>query len=230
MSEQQEASFVLPTSIAVYRYQQMKVESILNTPYQVTDEKTPLEHCLSVSKDPGVTVEALGLNEDQADVAIDLLECALEGGELDEIYGPRGGVLCILLPTTSPDLDTVWRAMEEGSAEALSPEAFVNQPNELFSGLSPAQVWVGAGKHELALADRFLPEVWGRMKKKEFKSPGEANTEWLSQLRLWSYNPASGYRGRVIDIIRQERNENLAKRREMFEALSLETPFLTPPA
>ncbi len=229
MSDAQDATFVLPTSISVHRFTQMKVEAILNTEYQVTGEKTPLEHCLDESKDPEATIALLGLEGEEAEIAQDILECAMEGGEVDEIYGPRGGVLCILLPTTGPDQDTVFQTLEaEGGEEGADEHGFVHQPNELFSGLSPAQVWVGAGKHEMALAEQFLPELWGRMKDKEFKTPGHANTEWLSALRLWSYNPAQGYRGRVIDIVHQERNENLAKRRALYDRLGLETPLVAP--
>ena len=47
MSESQpEAPFVLPSQVAVHRYVQMKVESVWNTPYKITGNITPLEHCL----------------------------------------------------------------------------------------------------------------------------------------------------------------------------------------
>lgn len=229
MSDAQEATFVLPTTIAVHRYQQMKVEAILNTPYQVTAEKTPMEYCLGGEAGAEETVALLKLPEEQAEIALDLLEDALDGGDEDEIYGPRGGVLCILLPTTSTDQDLAYQAMDAEEDDGPSLMDFVHQPNELFSGLTPAQVWVGAGKHEMALADAFLPQLWARMKDKKFATPGQANTEWLSQLRLWSYNPAPGYRGRVIDIIVQERNENLARRRPLIEALGVESVLVTPP-
>jgi hypothetical protein len=218
-------TFVLPTSIAVYRYQQMKAEAIVNTVYQVTGEKTPAEHCLEVSKDPESTVELLNLAEDQAEIVLDLLEDLMSGGSIDEVYGPRGGVLCILLPTTSTDLDHVHQALTSGEE---SEEVFVNKPNELFSGLNPAQVWVGAGKNEMALADAYLPKLWEKMSEKEFDSPGIANTEWLGQLRLWSYNPADGFAGRVVDIIQQERNANLAKRRAIYGEQGISTSFVAP--
>ncbi len=227
MSENQ-ASFVLPTSIAVHRYRQMRVESIVNTPYKVTDEKSPAEYCLSSDRDPERTVGLLNLPEEQAEIALDLLSDLVTGGSPDEVYGPRGGVLCILMPTTSPAIDLIWQSMEAGVEGAPSVQAFVNQPNELFAGLSPAQVWVGAGKHEMALAEAWLPSQWKRIAAKEFPSPGAANTEWLSQLRLWSYNPAQGYSGRVVDIIHQERNENLARRRALCAELGISTVFVAP--
>ena len=225
MSEESQGTFVLPTSIAVHRYQQMKVESIINTSYQVTEDMTPVEHCLKVSRDAEETAALLNLPEEQAEIALDLLEDLMAGGDLDEVYGPRGGVLCILLPTTSQEVDHILLGVQAGVEGSPSPLAFVNQPNELFSGLTPAQVWVGAGKHEMALADNYLPQLWGKMSDKEFSSPGAANTEWLGQLRLWSYNPARGYQGRVVDIVRQERNENLAKRRALYAELGIETRF-----
>jgi hypothetical protein len=218
-------TFVLPTSIAVHRYQQMKAEAIINTVYQVTGDKTPAEHCLEVSKDPQSTTELLNLSDDQSEITQDLLEDLMVGGSLEEIYGPRGGVLCILLPTTSMELDHGHKGMTSGETKQ---DEFVNHPNELFSGLNPAQVWVGAGKNEMALADAYLPKLWEKMSDKTFESPGSANTEWLGQLRLWSYNPADGFAGRVVDIIQKERNDNLAKRRAIYAALGISTCFVSP--
>ncbi|MEL6182735.1 MAG: hypothetical protein AAFS10_27510, partial [Myxococcota bacterium] len=216
-AQQPEAPFILPTQVAVARYLQMKVESILNTPYQVTDEKTPYTHCMEISSDAEATAALLNLPEDQHEVAVDLLEEALDGGEVEEIYGLRGGILNILMPMAHEESDRILYTIAAQIEGAPDLEDFVHTPNELFSSLSPALVWAGTGKVEMVLADLFLRQSWSELKEKSFAAPGAANTEWLSRLRLWSYNPAQlqNYRGRVIDLIRQERQENLTARLEL---------------
>ena len=227
MSESQtEAPFVLPSQVAVHRYVQMKVESVLNTPYQVTGNVTPVEHFLSGNADVEETLSPLNLPEDQFEIAQDILEDALEGGDVEEIYGYTGGALNILMPMTYEEQDRVLGAVRAGEA-GMEMSAFLYAPNELFSSLSPAFVWAGAGKHEMALIDAFLKRSWAEIKENDYPSPGVANTEWLSRLRLWSYNPAVGYpvRGRNIDIIRQERQENLTKRLELCKAREVTSIF-----
>jgi hypothetical protein len=226
MSKPPKGSFVLPTTIAVQRYAQMKVEGILNTDYQVTGEQTPLEHCLKHSKDPGETVALLNLPADQAEIAVDILEEALEGGAIDEIYGLRGGVLNILMPPATEDLDQVNSAAL--AAGTLTADKFMHGPHEMFSSLSPAQVWAGAGKHELGVAEFYLPKLWREMKDNDFPTTGAANTEWLGRLRLWSYNPAGGYNGRIIDVITYERNENFKKRVELASECGIDIEFELP--
>ncbi len=223
-----QAEFVLPTRIAVHRYQQMQVEAILNTPYKVTDEKTPLEFCLLGDKDPEAVVKLLGLDAEQSEIATDLLDDACAGGEVDEIYGPRGGVLSILLPTVDPELDLVWQGVRNGIEGAPTPEGFSVMPNEMFSGLPPGHIWAGTGRIEMSLADGFLRYLWGELKEKEFRTPGMANTEWLSRLRLWTYNPAQGYQGRILDLILHERRDNLKRRLELCEQLGLPCEFAPP--
>lgn len=217
--------FVLPTRIAVHRYQQMKVEAVLNTPYQITDEQTPLQVVLG-GADIESTLAKLELPEDEAEIAEDILHDALGGGELDEIYGPRGGILSILLPTAGPDDDLIWKAVAEKVPGAITENAFVNAAHELFGGLTPAQVWAGTGKIEWELASAYLPTLWNQFKDEKFPTPGAANTAWLSKLRLWSYNPAGGnHRGRVIDILRDERDRNLKLRRDYCAEKGIDTPF-----
>jgi len=221
-----QVSFVLPTSTAVARYMQLKVESVLNTPYQVTDELTPYEHVLTVSHDAKVTADLLNLPEQQAEIAIDLLEEALDGGAIEDAYGLRGGVLNVLLPMASEDLDLGLDAVLDEEDGAPTIDKFANTPNELFSSLTPAQVWVGTGPIEAQLADALLPRLWAETRELSFPTPGAANAEWLSRLRLWSYNPAGGGRGRVIDLIVAERNMLLEKRVTICHERGIDIEFL----
>jgi hypothetical protein len=218
------SDFVMPTRIAVHRYQQMKVEAIVNTPYQVTGDQSPLQACMDGA---GIddTLDLLKLDDDEAEIAQDLLEDALGGGDIDETYGPRGGVLCLLFPTADPSADFVFEVAVQEAPGAMTMNAFVNAPNELFSALTPAEVWAGAGKIEMELAQVLLENLWDQFKDEDFRTPGAANTAWLGKLRLWSYNPTNGHRGRVIDIIRDERGRNLTLRREHCAANGIETVF-----
>lgn len=199
-------TYQLPTHVAVQRYLEMKVEAVLNTPYQITDDLTPMEHCLTQSSDPEATVGILGLPQEQHEIAVDFLNEALTEPDLEDLYGLRGGVLNIFMPRVYQHQDNMWKDLY---SSGLTTEQFVHRPNELFGSLSVAQVWAGAGKLEMALADAFLPKTWEKLKAKKFPLPGMANLEWLNRLRLWSYNPArGGLSGRVVDVILNERDEN----------------------
>lgn len=223
--EEQVAAFVLPTRVAVQRYQQMKVEAVLNTPYQVTGEKTPLEFCLLESQDAEGTVKLLGLDEAMGELALGLLQDALQGGKVEEIYGARGGFLNVLMPLATPEQDHVWQAMSRHVEGAPTRSAFSIMPNELYSGMAPGHVWAGTGRIEMALAEAFLRHLWGEMKDKKFQTSGAANTEWLGRLRLWSYNPAQGYKGRVVDLILHERRDLLKRRLELCDQRGLRCEF-----
>jgi len=227
MSENQtEAPFVLPSQVAVHRYVQMKVESVLNTPYKVTGNVSPLEHCLSGNGGVDETLKSLNLPEGQYEHAQDFLEDALSGGEIEELYGHTGGALNVLMPMTFEEQDRGLVKLRAGEEDA-DMSTFLYAANEIFSSLSPALVWAGTGKHEMALVDVFLRKSWVDFKGKDHPTPGVANTDWLSRLRLWSYNPAVNYsvRGRNIDIIRQERQENLTKRLELCKAREIVSIF-----
>jgi len=218
------SDFVLPTRIAVHRYQQMKVEAIINTAYQITQDQTPMQVCQG-GMPVGEVIDTLELEGEEAEIAEDLLEDALSGGELDEAYGPRGGILCLLLPTADPQNDFILHQVQSQTSGAMTHNAFVNSSNEIFSGLSPAQVWAGAGPIEWELAQSCLNNLWEKLADQKFKSTGATNTAWLGKLRLWSYNPTPGHQGRVIDIIHDERNRNLKLRREHCEANGIDTAF-----
>lgn len=222
----QQATFVLPTSTAVARYMQMKVEAILNTEYQVTEGKTPFEHVLTISQDPRVTADLLNLPEQQAEIAVDLLEEALDGGAIEDAYGLRGGILNILLPMASEDLDLGLTPVLDEEEGAPAIDKFANTPNELFSSLTPAQVWVGTGPIEMQIADAYLPRLWAETRELSFPTPGAANGEWLSRLRLWSYNPAGGGRGRIVDVIVAERNLLLERRVTICHERGIDIEFL----
>jgi hypothetical protein len=224
---QAQPSFVLPMATAVERYRLMQVEAILNTEYEVTQNLAPIEHCLRHSKDADVTADLLNLPAPIRALAVERLQAALQGGRIEEIYGLRGGVLCVLLPATSPALDRAFTAVAQEIDGAPSRHAFSELANELFSGLTPGQVWAGTGKLEMQLADLILPQLWEQTRELSFPTPGAANGEWLSRLRLWSYNPApvSNWRGRVVDLIQLERNQNLRKRLTFAEELGLQVDF-----
>lgn len=187
----------------------------------------PLEHCLLTSKDPHATAALLKLPEPIQAVAAEQLQRALQGGALAEVYGLRGGVLSILLPATSPGLDRAYAAVEAEVDGAPSVQEFTERSNELFAGLTPGQVWAGTGKLEMQLADLILPQLWEQTREMSFPTPGAANAEWLSRMRLWSYNPApvTNWRGRVVDLVIVERNQNLKKRLAWAETLGLQIDF-----
>lgn len=145
-------------------------------------------------------------------------------GRYTEAYNRSGGILNLFTPPWGEQQDEVWAEMlagwkattfadESARQEALRvlEQQWNNAPHPFFAGLTPAQVMVGGGPQEAALAREFLERLRQMYEGHPFVSEGEALVKTLSLLRGWQCQPRKG--GRTpLDIIVAERNELLARR------------------
>ena len=145
-------------------------------------------------------------------------------GRYTEAYRRAGGILNLFTPAWDEQQDEVWAEMVAGwEAEAFADEGarqaalraletrWNQTPHPFFAGLSPAQVMAGGGREESELTAEFLGYLAEEMDGQSFSSDGEALITALMLLRAWQNQPRAGGRT-VLDIIRAERDELLARR------------------
>ena len=112
--------------------------------------------------------------------------------------------------TTYPDDETRQEALNE------LEQQWNASPHPFFAGLTPAQVMVGGGDREQALATEFLERIAGMLDGRPFRSEGEALTHVVLVLRAWECEPRR--RGMTPrKIIVAERDKLLARRAHVLE-------------
>jgi hypothetical protein len=90
-------------------------------------------------------------------------------------------------------------------------QAWNHRPHPFFAGLTPAQVMIGGGEQERALAQDFLDLLTAQFDGKGHESEGQALVQSLMLLRAWQFHPLPDG-GRPIDVILAERSDLLARR------------------
>jgi hypothetical protein len=107
---------------------------------------------------------------------------------------------------------------EQTRQEALNAleQQWNASPHPFFAGLTPAQVMVGGGAREQALATEFLERIAEMLDGHPFRSEGEALTHVVLMLRAWECAPRR--RGMTPrKIIVAERDKLLARRARVLE-------------
>ena len=145
-------------------------------------------------------------------------------GRYTEAYHRSGGILNLFTPPWGEAQDEVWAGRvasweagtypdDEARQAALRElEGQWNQtPHPFFAGLSPAQVMVGGGARDRALAAEFLERLAERFQDHAFESEGESLITVVLLLRGWQ-NQVQPDGRTVVETILAERDELLARR------------------
>ncbi len=166
---------------------------------------------------PGKTVEGV------------LKDARITAGDFKyhEAYEKSGGLLNILLPRPNELYDEKWQSLLEKYYSNLSfpsvreKEERLRQlgmiwndtPNEIFSTLTPAQVWAGGGLRESDLLTRFFEEITYKFSKK-IKSEGETILRILLYLRSWQSVPLMDYQFKTAFTVIRDEREDIRRRKE----------------
>lgn len=224
--------FSLPNEAAVRRLTLFLVESWANTESDSLQGFTPWEHALL----RGVE-ETLERVQERPPVDPSLLRQELElrpvSGRYVEAYRRSGGVLNLFNPWATEADDDQWAEMKAGiahlegraltEAEIEIAGLWNETAHDLFSGLTPAQVWAGGGPRERELAVQALEWVEESVGRKPFPTPGEALNAHLKALRLWQLRPQRKLKKRSpLQVILAERQSILARREEFLQRLDEE--------
>jgi hypothetical protein len=155
----------------------------------------------------------------------------------EQVYRSSGGLLNLLDEPASQQDDRQLQELvkrfesdsESQEARKLAISLWREEPNELFSNLTPAQVWAGGGLKERQLAEQFAELLTEYSEDRTFLTLGEMISQSLNLLRQWLLSPASGKGGPSRqELIIEERNAILKRKIEVLESKGLlELSFLS---
>lgn len=228
-------SFWVPTEEAGKRHTQITVECWANIPMPYLDDRTPWEVSVTEGRE---TVLATLPDYLKRSSLFDSYRAQLESprpeGRYVEAYSKSGGVLNLLNEPVTAEDDEFWQQLV---AEQIEGRTFANgeeraaawreieqrwneTPNELFSNLTPAQVWAGGGEQEMELLRDFMERLNEECGDQGYPSPGAMITTSLICLRIWQVMPQSGLSGRAPgEIIIEERSQILRRKENLLRRL-----------
>ncbi|MCS4464975.1 hypothetical protein JTT01_16615 [Clostridium botulinum] len=101
------------------------------------------------------------------------------------------------------------------------------EPSELWSGLTPSQIWAGGGKVEKALLMDFLNKLTELMNGKQFTTKGAAFMNCIDVLRTWQLNKNDICEGKTpMEAIIEERNLILKDKIDFIKENNIECDFV----
>ncbi len=199
-------------------------ESFVNRPHEAL-ENQPIFQVLAEPEGEQLVRDFLGQYPPRPGKTVEdvLADASIQAGpyKYEQAYAASGGLLNILLPWPNAEVDEVWQSLlkkyyekekfasEEEKEKRLKEVAVLwnYTPNDIFSMLTPAQVWAGGGLRESDLLTRFFEEITYRFSKK-IKPPTEAILRSLLYLRSWQTVPLAEYGFKTaFQVIRSEREE-----------------------
>lgn len=209
------------TAAADERIERALVECWVNTPRAELAGLTPWDAALSPAGRH--TVEALvreHVGSDEAGARY-LAEVSrrLPAGRCVGCFEMSGGLLNVFNETYEEVDDEVWPRLvseriervafiNEGARKAARREAeraWNETTSELWSGLTPAQVFAGGGMREAQLLRALVDDLGARPIVK-LDPPGERVRADLFFLRSWQSGSHAGLPGRAVAVIHDERS------------------------
>lgn len=228
-------SFWVPTEEAGERHLQARVECWANIPVPYLDDRTPWEVSVTEGREAVLATLPDYLKRSPAfDRYLAQLESPRPEGRYVEAYGKSGGVLNLLNEPVTAEDDEFWQQLV---AERIEGRTFANEeeraaawreieqqwnetPNELFSNLTPAQVWAGGGKQEMELLQGFMEQMNEECGNQGYPSQGAMIKVSLRCLRLWQITPQFTLGGQSPgEIIVEERNQILGRKESLLRQL-----------
>jgi len=221
----------LPTAQAQQRFRLARAECWANTPCGALDELPPweaaqvpggqqrVEAIIPLAMVNGVSLRPLYLA--QLGPAADPDACRLvqaheRSGGLLNLFGERATGADELLwhRLLQERLDRVSLVNDRARQRALqdAEQIWNTTPSELFSGLTPAEVWAGGGPKEALLLERFVEACQGR-EERQYPTRADLVRQALIFLRYWQVVPQQDLGGPPEAVIHAERRQILKHRR-----------------
>jgi len=227
-------SFWVPTEETWKRHLQTTTECWANIPMPYLDDGTPWE--VSVTEGREVVLAKLPDYLKRSllfDSYLAQLESPRPEGRCVEAYSKSGGVLNLLNEPVTAEDDEFWQQLvaeqesrafaseEERAAAWREIEQKWNETsNELFSNMTPAQVWAGGGEQEMELLQDFMEQMNKECGDQGYPTQGAMITASLQCLRLWQVTPQRALGGRAPgEIIVEERNQILRRKESLLRQL-----------
>jgi hypothetical protein len=228
-------SFWIPTKEAGERHLQAVAECWANIPMPYLDDRTPWEVSVTEGREAVLT----GLPDylkraSMFDSYLAQLGSPRPEGRYVEAYNKSGGVLNVFNEPVTEEDDEFWQQLV---AEQIEGRTFASEgertaawreieqkwneaPNELFSNLTPAQVWAGGGEREMELLQDFMEQMNEECGDQGYPTQGAMITASLQCLRLWQVMPQHALGGRAPgEIIVEERSQILRCRESLLRQL-----------
>ncbi|NFV13005.1 hypothetical protein FDG09_08695 [Clostridium sporogenes] len=144
------------------------------------------------------------------------------------VYSKTGGVLNLFNEKISENIDIQFKNLR---SEYVDKNKAINrwkdEPSELWSGLTPAQIWTGGGKVEKALLMDFLSKLTELMNGKQFTTKGAAFMNCIDVLRSWQLNKNEICEGKTpMEAVIEERNLILKDKIEFIKENNIECDFI----
>jgi hypothetical protein len=229
-------SFPVPTEEAMHRFLQCQQECWANTPANELDGRTPWEAALTPKGRREVEEFLSDSSIGSSPVGngyIGQLESPRDPDtRFIEAYKKSGGLLNVFNERATEADDDQWHSLVRQSIKDAGLTNGVDEhhvrketertwnatPSELFSSLTPGQVWAGGGPDELELSR----DLMFRLKEEEFgdngrfDSRGDMIRSFLMFLRKWQVIPQRefGWK-RAVNIIHEERTQILCAKMDL---------------
>ncbi|WP_409069283.1 hypothetical protein ACFLKB_05865 [Clostridium sp. FAM 1755] len=144
------------------------------------------------------------------------------------VYSKTGGVLNLFNEKISENIDIQFKNLR---SEYVDKNKAINrwkdEPSELWSGLTPAQIWTGGGKVEKALLMDFLSKLTELMNGKQFTTKGAAFMNCIDVLRSWQLNKNEICDSKTpMEAIIEERNLILEDKIDFIKENNMECDFI----
>ncbi|RJO61149.1 hypothetical protein C4544_03600 [candidate division WS5 bacterium] len=125
-----------------------------------------------------------------------------------------GGLLNVFNDDVSEEYDEVWKDISKNGTDTESAVKWNMTPNNLFSMLTPEEVWACPGVEERKLFDEFFEDLTKKFDGKGFEYEGEMLTQAIFFLRGWVFKK-SLFSKPPIEIIKEERRQNAVKNKKI---------------
>ncbi|KYN75670.1 hypothetical protein A0J52_18245 [Clostridium sporogenes] len=143
------------------------------------------------------------------------------------VYSKTGGVLNLFNEKISKNIDIQFKELSSKSKDKNQAiKEWKNEPSELWSGLTPAQIWAGGGKVEKVLLMDFLNKLTELMNGKQFTTKGAAFMNCIDVLRTWQLNKNDICDGKTpMEAIIEERNLILKDKIDFIKENNIECDY-----
>jgi len=211
----------VPTAEAIERIHLCWTECWANTPSTDLDGRTPWHAALTEAGRRDVE-EIVAARDGEAETYLaQLASLGSPGRRFDEAYQKSGGVLNVMNESVTEADDDLWQRLvaehiegvafpsDEARAHALQEisQLWNNTPSELFSNLTPAQVWAGGGPKEAEVLDLLVDDLASERGDKKFSCRGDLIRDGLFFLRRWQVVPLEEFEEKTpVAVILEERD------------------------